>query len=90
MRFPGPPTALCTVAAEVAVAPAKQRSNRYAMPVRESFLQRFQRGRGPTRAGPAAPTRGFCRPGRARRQELPAARVSPESVTRTKLPALRG
>jgi hypothetical protein len=38
VRFPGLPTVPCSIAAEGAVAPAEQTSNRYATPEQENFL----------------------------------------------------
>jgi len=72
VRFPGLPTVPSTIAAEVAVAPAKQLSNRYARPEGENFLNEINgAGRG-AGAGSTAPAGEFCRGEIAGRQELPA------------------
>jgi hypothetical protein len=68
VRFPGLPTVPSTIAAEVAVAPAKQLSNRYATPEGENFLNEINRAG----AGSTAPAGEFCRGEIAGRQELPA------------------
>jgi hypothetical protein len=60
-----------SIAAESAVAPAEQTSNRYATPEQENFLNEINAA-GTEPAGTAAAAGEFCRGEIAERQELPA------------------